>query len=50
MAMWVREALGNHLVVIVKPIDENLVHLLILPSFTTLIYKKMKAYGHSTFM
>jgi hypothetical protein len=46
MVMWVREAIGNHQVVRVEPIDEDLVHLLILPSFTTLIYRKMKAYGH----
>jgi hypothetical protein len=46
MAMWVREDIGNHQVVTIAPIDEDLVHLMILPSFTTLIYRKMKAYGH----
>jgi hypothetical protein len=46
MAMWVREAIHNHQVVTVEPIDEDLVDLSILPSFTTLTYSKMKAYGH----
>jgi hypothetical protein len=46
MAMWVKEAIHNHQVVTVELIDEDLVHLLILPSFTTLTYRKMKSYGH----
>jgi hypothetical protein len=44
--MWVREAICNHQVVTIEPIGEDLVYLSILPSFTTLTYKKMKAYGH----
>jgi hypothetical protein len=50
MAMWVRESIRNHQVVMVEPIDEDLVYLSILPSFTTLTYRKMKAYGHGTFV
>jgi hypothetical protein len=46
MAMWGREAICNNQVATIELIDEDFVHLLILPSFTTLIYRKMKAYGH----
>jgi hypothetical protein len=46
MGMWVKEAICNNQVVMVEPIDEDLVHLSILPSFMTLIYRRMKAYGH----
>jgi len=43
---WVREAIRNHQIITPEPFDENIVHLLIPPSLTTLAYKKMKAYGN----
>jgi hypothetical protein len=46
MVIWVRKAICNHQVAMVELIDEDFVHLLIIPSFTTLTYRKMKAYGH----
>jgi hypothetical protein len=45
MAMWVREAICDHHATTMEPINEDL-HLSIMPSFTTLDYKKMKAYGN----
>jgi hypothetical protein len=46
MAKWVREAICNHQAITLEPLDENLVHLLVPPTFTTLTYKKMKAYAN----
>jgi hypothetical protein len=45
MVKWVREAIRNHQTITPKPLDENIVHLLVQPSLTTLTHKKMKAYG-----
>jgi hypothetical protein len=45
MVKWVREAIHNHQIITPKPLDENIVHLLVPPSLTTLTYKKMKLMG-----
>jgi hypothetical protein len=46
MVMWVQEAIRDHHVTTMEPTNEDLLHLSILPSFTTVDYKKMKAYGN----
>jgi hypothetical protein len=46
MVMWVHEAIRHHHVTTMEPIDEDLLHLSILPTFTTMDHKKMKAYGN----
>jgi hypothetical protein len=46
MVMWVHEAICHHHATTMEPTDEDLLHLSILPSFTTMDYKKMKAYGN----
>jgi len=46
MAKWVSEAMQTHHDARFSNIDEDLALLSIPPSFTTLTYKKMKAYGN----
>jgi hypothetical protein len=46
MAKWVREAIQTHQVDKTSPIDDDLLLLLVPPSFIALSYKKMKAYGN----
>ncbi len=46
IVMWVHEAIRHHHVTTMEPIDEDLLHLSILPTFTTMDYKKMKAHGN----
>ncbi len=46
MTKWVQEAIQSHQVARITPINEDILLLSIPPSFITLIYKKMKAYGN----
>jgi hypothetical protein len=46
MAKWVRDAIQTYQLTSTSLIDEDLVHLSVLPSFTCLAYKKMKVYGN----
>jgi hypothetical protein len=46
MAKWVRAAIQTHQVDKTLPIDDDLLLFSVPPSFITLSYKKMKAYGN----
>jgi len=46
MAKWVKDAIQTYQGVNTSPIDIDLMMLSIPPSFITLSYKKMKAYGN----
>ncbi len=46
MVKWVRKAVCDRYAITMEPIDEDLLHLSIPPSFKALEYKKMKAYGN----
>jgi hypothetical protein len=46
MAKWVREAIQTHQVDRTLHVDDDLLLLLVPPSFIALSYKKMKAYGN----
>jgi hypothetical protein len=43
---WVRDAIKTYQLTSTSPIDEDLLHILVPPSFTYLAYKKMKVYGN----
>ncbi len=43
---WLREAIQTHQLANDMPIDTDLVHLSVTPSFTALSYNKLKAYGN----
>lgn len=50
MVKWVQEVICDHYATTMEPIDEDLFHLSIPPSFRALEYKKMKAYNNQFFV